>query len=100
MQLIMAGSCTRERKVTEGTRVYLGNLKENLEEARAFLFWIVKEFYNTEKIPNGLSSSTLILIPKESHALKVGHYRPIVLNNFLFKVFTKVLSTIWIHPKA
>lgn len=48
------------------------------------IFLVVKEFYNTGKIPNGLNSSTLILIPKESHALKVGDYRPIVLNNFSF----------------
>lgn len=53
----------------------------------------VREFFRLGKIPTGLNSSVVVLIPKEKWSIKVGDFRPIVLNNFLFKIITKVFSS-------
>lgn len=53
----------------------------------------VKEFFRLGKITPGLNSSVAGLIPKEKWSIKMGDFRPIVVNNFLFKIFTKVLSS-------
>lgn len=37
--------------------------------------------------------SMVILIPKERNSITVEDFRPIILNNFLFKIITKVLSS-------
>lgn len=43
-------------------------------------------------IPPGLNSNIVTLIPKVPGASRVEEFRPIVLGNFLFKIFTKIIS--------
>lgn len=52
----------------------------------------VQAFFLTSCIELGLNSSNMVLLPKVSTASAIGHYRPIVLSNFLFKVVTKILA--------
>lgn len=40
----------------------------------------------------GFNSSNMVLIPKMRSAFDIGHHRPFVLNNFMFKVITKILA--------
>lgn len=56
------------------------------------IYNVVGFFFSTALIPAGLNSSILKLIPKFVGASKVEDYRPIVLGNFLFKIFTKILA--------
>lgn len=39
----------------------------------------------------------MVLLPKMSSASSIGHYRPIVLSNFLFKVISKILTNRLAH---
>lgn len=36
--------------------------------------------------------SNMVLLPKTPHASIIGHYRPIVLSNFMFKVIIMILA--------
>lgn len=50
-------------------------------------------FFINSTIPPGLNSSPVILIPKVDGAVTITDFRPITLNNFLFKVITKILAS-------
>lgn len=49
-------------------------------------------FFSTTIIPAGLNSNIVTLIPKIAGAARVKDFRPIVLGNFLFKIFTKIIA--------
>ncbi|KAH6778751.1 hypothetical protein C2S52_009988 [Perilla frutescens var. hirtella] len=46
-----------------------------------------------DRLPSGLNSSLIVLLPKKNGALKVEDYRPIALSIFFFKIFTKILAS-------
>jgi len=52
----------------------------------------VLEFFIKSWIMPNFNANTLILIPKIPNADKVGHYRPIALANFKFKIISKILA--------
>lgn len=54
---------------------------------------VVGFFFATTLIPAGLNSNIVTLVPKFIGASKIEDFRPIVLGNFLFKIFTKIIST-------
>lgn len=77
-----------------GPNGYTGRFfQASWESISVDIFATVREFFALGKISQGLNSSTVVLILKEKCSIIVGDFRPIVLNNFLFKVFTKVLSS-------
>lgn len=49
-------------------------------------------FFQSTLISAGLNSNDVTLIPKVIGALRVEDFCPIVLDNFLFKIMTKILS--------
>ncbi|KAL8555579.1 hypothetical protein ACS0TY_003398 [Phlomoides rotata] len=53
----------------------------------------VQFFFTTRHIPFGLNSSFVTLIPKNPGANRVEDFRPIVMGNYLFKIFTKILAS-------
>ncbi|KAL8510795.1 hypothetical protein ACS0TY_017570 [Phlomoides rotata] len=53
----------------------------------------VQYFFRHSFIPFGLNSNFLVLIPKVDGVVRIKDCKPIVLGNFLFKVFTKILAT-------
>ncbi|KAK3195513.1 hypothetical protein Dsin_026823 [Dipteronia sinensis] len=53
----------------------------------------VQEFFSLGKLLPNLNSNFIVLIPKVTDALSVDQYRPIVLENFLFKVITKIIAS-------
>lgn len=53
---------------------------------------VVGFFFATTFVPAGLNSNVVTLIPKFMGASKIEDFRPIVLENFHFKVFTKIIS--------
>ncbi|KAL8463017.1 hypothetical protein ACS0TY_033870 [Phlomoides rotata] len=50
-------------------------------------------FFTTVFIHFGLNSSFITLIPKKPGANRVEDFRPIVMGNYLFKIFTKILAS-------
>lgn len=54
---------------------------------------VVRHFFLTLVIPDGVNSSLVALLPKSAVALRVEEYRPIVMGNYLFKIFTKIQAT-------
>lgn len=53
---------------------------------------VVGFFFTSTLIPAGLNSNIVTLILKKIGASRVEEFRPIVLGNFLFKIFTKIIS--------
>ncbi|KAL8556379.1 hypothetical protein ACS0TY_003989 [Phlomoides rotata] len=53
----------------------------------------VRYFFTTGFISFGLNSSFVTLIPNKSGANRVEDFRPIVMGNYLFKIFTKILAS-------
>lgn len=51
----------------------------------------VLEFFTRDWILPNFNANTNILIPKIPDATNVGHYRPIALANFKFKIISKIL---------
>ncbi|KAL8542704.1 hypothetical protein ACS0TY_003543 [Phlomoides rotata] len=51
----------------------------------------VKYFFTTSFIPFGLNSSFVTLIRKKPGANRVEDFWPIVMGNYLFKIFTKII---------
>lgn len=56
------------------------------------IFDAVSDFFRSCKLPAGLNSSFVVLLPKEKNAMSVTDFRPIVLSNFLFKIISKILA--------
>lgn len=50
------------------------------------------EFFNLESMLAQINKTQLVLIPKVPNPESVGHFRPISLCNFAYKIFSKVLS--------
>lgn len=48
-------------------------------------------FFSNAFIPMGLNSNIVTLIPKCQGASRIEDFRPIVLGNFIYKVFTKII---------
>jgi len=53
----------------------------------------VHEFFRSGKILKQINHSTIVLIPKSSHACSVSDYRPIACCNVIYKVIAKILAT-------
>lgn len=52
----------------------------------------VNDYFRFRIMFLGLNSNFIILIPKEDQANRVDKYRPIALDNSLFKVITKIIT--------
>ncbi|KAM6553580.1 hypothetical protein CsatB_014342 [Cannabis sativa] len=53
---------------------------------------LVKEFFATEALPDGLNDTNLVLIPKKKNFITMSDLRPISLCNVLYKIISKVLA--------
>ncbi|XP_057779989.1 uncharacterized protein LOC130998591 [Salvia miltiorrhiza] len=53
----------------------------------------VSRFFTHGYIPTGLNANLLCLLPKKSDAVAISNFRPIVLENFFFKILTKILAS-------
>ncbi|XP_057791002.1 uncharacterized protein LOC131008121 [Salvia miltiorrhiza] len=53
---------------------------------------VARMFFLRSYLPVGCNSSTLILLPKKETVKTVMDLKPIVLSNFLFKIFSKILA--------
>lgn len=51
----------------------------------------ILEFFTRDWILPNFNANTIILTPKIPDATNVGHYRPIALANFKFKIISKIL---------
>ena len=51
----------------------------------------VKDFFHIGVMPEGLNSTSIVLIPKASNPSKLSEYRPISLCNVIYKVISKCL---------
>ncbi|WRX16202.1 Reverse transcriptase domain - like 10 [Theobroma cacao] len=56
------------------------------------LLYAVKDFFRGARLPKGVTSTTLILLPKKSDAIKWKDFRPISLCTVLNKIITKLLA--------
>ncbi|XP_058783572.1 uncharacterized protein LOC131658278 [Vicia villosa] len=52
----------------------------------------VLQFFTQGWISPNYNANTLVLIPKAKEASSLGHYRPIALANFKFKIIPKILA--------
>jgi mannosylglycoprotein endo-beta-mannosidase len=57
------------------------------------VFVIVKEFFRTSKLPKGISSSFVTLIPKTKGPNRFSQFHSISLIDGLYKIVAKLLST-------
>lgn len=49
--------------------------------------------FTTLDIPPGMNSSLVTLIPKVPDSIRITDFRPIVMGNYSYKVFTKIIAT-------
>lgn len=52
----------------------------------------VKDFFHTGVMPEGVNSTSIVLVPKISNPTKISDYRPISLCNVIYKVISKCLG--------
>lgn len=52
-----------------------------------------EEFFENSKLPKGMTSYFLALIPKISYPQRLTDYRPISLIGSLYKILVKVLAS-------
>ncbi|XP_026378425.1 uncharacterized protein LOC113272845 [Papaver somniferum] len=57
------------------------------------LFNAIANCWAMRKIPNGINSSFIVLIPKNNKSDVIKYYQPIGLSNFFFKIITKIMAT-------
>ena len=55
------------------------------------LFAAVQEFFLGIPIPQGIASTSIVLLPKKDSPATFGDFRPISMCNFVNKVFTRIL---------
>lgn len=53
----------------------------------------VVDFFQGASLPREITSTTLVLLPKNNNASKWSEYKPISLCNVLNKIITKILAT-------
>lgn len=53
----------------------------------------VLEFFRTGSLLKQINHSAIALVPKNSHASRVGDYRPISCCNVFYKVLSKILAS-------
>lgn len=53
---------------------------------------LVQEFYTNGKLPRGVSSSFVALIPKNDNPQTISEYRPICLIGCIYKIISKLLA--------
>ena len=58
------------------------------------LMALFREFHNSSLPLHWLNFGTIILLPKQTDAMRIQQYRPICLLNVSFKMFTKVATNI------
>lgn len=51
------------------------------------------EFFRTGSLLKQINHSAIALVPKNSHASRVGDYRPISCCNVFYKVISKILAS-------
>ncbi|XP_026435781.1 uncharacterized protein LOC113333563 [Papaver somniferum] len=64
-----------------------------IKEAVFNLIEAIQYFWSHRFIPKGLNSNFLFLLPKIQGARRAEKFRPIGLANFIFKIFTRILTT-------
>lgn len=52
---------------------------------------VVREFFLTGDMPDGVNDTTIVLIPKVTHPERISEFRPISLCNVLYKIVSKCL---------
>ncbi|XP_026459126.1 uncharacterized protein LOC113359759 [Papaver somniferum] len=57
------------------------------------LYKAIVNCWEIRKIPKGINSSFLVLIPKNKKSDSIKDFRPIGLSNFFFKIITKIMAT-------
>lgn len=53
----------------------------------------VNFLFSSVVIPQGMNSNFIALIPKVDNSIRVTDFHPIVMGNFTYKIFTKILAT-------
>ncbi|KAL0848127.1 hypothetical protein Bca101_021374 [Brassica carinata] len=53
---------------------------------------MVKEFFRSGKLEEGINKTSICLIPKKLNANRLADFRPISLCNVVFKIITKILA--------
>ncbi|KAL9687569.1 hypothetical protein QQ045_031974 [Rhodiola kirilowii] len=53
----------------------------------------VQAFFNGMQLPNSVTTTHLVLLPKKVNASKIDHLRPISLCNFLHKIISGILNS-------
>lgn len=54
---------------------------------------VISFFFTTMVIPRGMNSRFVALIPKASTSIRVTDFRPIVIGNCTYKLYTKIIAT-------
>ena len=62
-----------------------------LEIVGSSVVQVVQEFFLACRIRSSLNFNVMTLIPKTTTTLRVKHYRPIAMSNFIFKVITRII---------
>ena len=57
-----------------------------------YVYKMVKHFFVTGDIVDGLNDTNIVLIPKKKNPMVIGDLRPIALCNVLMKIITKVMA--------
>lgn len=52
----------------------------------------VASFFQTAQLPNIISMSNMVLIPKKENPTNVSDYRPISICNVIYKIISKILA--------
>ena len=52
----------------------------------------VKQFFDTGVMPSSLNKTLVVLIPKIPAPEQVGHFRPISLCNFVYRIISKIMA--------
>lgn len=52
---------------------------------------MVREIFNGQELPKYVTHTNLILMPKKKEVVTFSYMRPISLNNFVNKIFSRVI---------